>query len=209
MASFHSSSVIPGSRSSSVWMLPSPQWPQGSTRTPLLPAIRFAAFTYSAIRDLGTTTSHSSWAMESAFMPSRMAPRTDQTEPARSGVSARQQSMAPLARAASEAASTALSSSWRLDASYMTISTALPSLAGNILFSRLSTISISSRSTNSMAVGTKGSSSTFGTMSAHSSRLWNGITRVQVQVGAGRSFKVTWVRIHKVPSEPMTRSLIS
>ena len=60
-----------------------------------------------------------------------------------------------------------------------------------------------------MAVGTNGSSRTFGTMSAHSSRLLNGITRVQVQVGAGRSFKVTWVRIHKVPSEPITRSFTS
>ena len=60
-----------------------------------------------------------------------------------------------------------------------------------------------------MAVGTKGSSSTLGTMSAQASRLSKGITRVQEQVGAGRSFSVTSVRIHSVPSEPITRSLIS
>ena len=60
-----------------------------------------------------------------------------------------------------------------------------------------------------MAVGTNGSSKTFGTISAHSSRLLKGSTSVQEQVGAGRSFRVTCVRMHKVPSEPMTRSLIS
>ena len=53
------------------------------------------------------------------------------------------------------------------------------------------------------------SSSTFRTMSAHSSRLLNGITSVQVQVGAGSSFNVTSVRIQRVPSEPMIRSFTS
>ena len=57
-----------------------------------------------------------------------------------------------------------------------------------------------------MAVGTKGSSSTFGTISAQSSRLPKGITRVLEQVGAGSSFSVTCVRMHRVPSEPITRS---
>ena len=70
-------------------------------------------------------------------------------------------------------------------------------------------MSINSRSRNSIAVGTNGSSSTFGTMSAHSSRLLNGITSVQVQVGAGSSFNVTSVRIQRVPSEPMIRSFTS
>ena len=57
-----------------------------------------------------------------------------------------------------------------------------------------------------MAVGTKGSSRTFGTISAQDSRLSKGITNVALQVGAGRSFSVTWVRIQRVPSEPITRS---
>ena len=172
-------------------------------------AIFFAAFTYSAILALGTTTSHSSCATESAFMPSRIPPRTLHTAPARSGVPAIAQSRAPLASAASAAASTALSSSCLLEASYITISTASPSFTGNILFRFRSTISISSLSRNSIAVGTNGSSSTFGTMSAHSSRLLNGITSVQVQVGAGSSFNVTSVRIQRVPSEPMIRSFTS
>ena len=172
-------------------MFPSPQCPQGSTRMPCALAIFLAAFTYSAILARGTTTSHSSCATESAFIPSRIPPLTLHTAPARSGVPAIQQSRAPFARAASAAASTALSSSCLLEASYITIRTASPCFTGNILFRLRSTISISSLSRNSMAVGTNGNSRTFGTMSAHSSRLLNGITRVQVQVGAGRSFSVT------------------
>ena len=74
VALFHSSSLISGPRSISVWMLPSPQWPQGSTRMPCDSAMRLAALTYSAMQARGTTTSHSSCATESAFMPSRIPP---------------------------------------------------------------------------------------------------------------------------------------
>ena len=171
--------------------------------------MRLAALTYSAMQARGTTTSHSSCATESAFMPSRIPPRTAQTDAARSGVFAMQQSIAPWASAASAAASTALSSSCLLDASYMTISTASPCLTGSSLPRLRSTMSISSRSRNSIAVGINGSASTSGTMSAHSSRLPNGMTSVHEQVGAGSSLSVTCVRMHSVPSEPMTRSLIS
>ena len=70
-------------------------------------------------------------------------------------------------------------------------------------------MSISSRSKNSMAVGTAAICRRRGTMSMQLSRFSKGITRVRVNFGAGISFKVTSVRMHRVPSEPITRSLIS
>lgn len=51
-----------------------------------------------------------------------------------------------------------------------------------------------------MAVGTNGSASTSGTMSAHSSKLLNGMTSVREQVGAGSSLSVTCVRMRSAPN---------
>ena len=118
-------------------------------------------------------------------------------------------STAASSTAASAAASTARSSSSLLDASYITINTASPCFTGNSLCRLLSTISINSLSKNSIAVGTNGRSNTFGTISAHSSKLLNGITNVLEHVGAGNNFNVTSVKIHKIPSEPITKSFTS
>ena len=91
----------------------------------------------------------------------------------------------------------------------MTIRTAAPSRTGSSLWRFRSTMSMSSRSKNSTAVGTKGSRSSTGTQSMQVSRLSKGMTRVQVQLGAGISFKVTSVQTHRMPSEPTTRSFTS
>lgn len=59
---------------------------------------------------------------------------------------------------------------------------------------------------NSKEEGMKGKAKIFGTISAQASNDTNGRTKVQVQVGCGKSFNVTSVRTQRIPSEPITKS---